>query len=78
MCVQSRPFIFVYRMPAEWHEDVLAYPSKEHWLRWYKGDELFYNYIRNSSYITDDPAAAKLFFCTILHRSAIPLPWKAP
>lgn len=62
MCVQSRPFIFVYRMPAEWHEDVLAYPSKEHWLRWYKGDELFYNYIRNSSYVTDDPAAAKLFF----------------
>ena len=59
---QSRPFVYVYRMPAEWHEDVLAFPSDSQWLRWYQGDELFYSYLQNSSYVTTDPDAAKLFF----------------
>lgn len=61
-CVQSRPFIYVYRMPAEWHEEVLALPVGAQWIRWYRGDELFYQYLRTSPYVTEDPADAKLFF----------------
>ena len=58
----NEAFIFVYRLPREWHEDILAYSTNEQWLRWYRGDEIFYNYLMNTSYVTTDPATAKLFF----------------